>query len=186
MQGLMSALRFMTVLPLGKSGTFHPDRMAANFPVVGLVIGLLLVGFDRIVSGLWPKPVAALLDVIFLIFVTGAFHLDGLGDAADGLLGHRSKERALEIMKDSRVGAMGLIAIFCGLSMKWGGIMSLEEDRQIFLIIVPAYARGAQIFGIRFLQYGRPGGGTGHALFGSTLKPAAFLGLLVPFALCCS
>ncbi len=51
-------------------------------------------------------------------------HLDGLGNAADGMLGHRSREKALEIMKDSRIGAMGLMAVFCCLLIKWAGIQS--------------------------------------------------------------
>jgi adenosylcobinamide-GDP ribazoletransferase len=174
----------MTILPVGRSAEFHPERMALFFPVVGLILGFLLAVFDYLASGLWPRSAVAVLDVVLLIVVTGAFHLDGLGDAADGLLGPRSREKALAIMKDSRIGAMGLIAVVCGLATKWAGISSLETDRYLLLIIVPAYARGAQIFGIRYLPYGRPSG-TGHALFGSTVKPADFVGMLVPVALSC-
>ena len=183
MRGLISATRFMTILPLRKPDVFDSKGMAQFFPVVGIIAGALVAAFDFAVSGLWPKPVVALLDVILLVVVTGAFHVDGLGDAADGLLGHRPKEKALAIMKDSRIGAMGLVAIVCGLSIKWAGIASLNTHRHLLLIIIPAYARGGQLFGIRFLQYGRPDGGTGHALFDSTLKLSAFWGLLIPVAL---
>jgi len=183
MRGLISAIRFMTILPLGKSDIFDPKEMAQFFPMVGIIVGVLAAAFDKAVSDLWSKPVVSLLDVIFLLVVTGAFHVDGLGDAADGLLGLRTREKALAIMKDSRIGAMGLVAIVCGLSIKWAGIASLEADRHLLLIIVPAYARGAQLFGIRFLDYGRPDGGTGSGLFGSTLKLSAFWGLLIPVAL---
>jgi adenosylcobinamide-GDP ribazoletransferase len=183
MTGFISAVRFMTILPLGKSDTFDPKEMVQFFPILGLLVGVLVSVFDAAVSGLWSRPVVALLDVIVLIVVTGAFHLDGLGDTADGLLGLRPREKALAIMKDSRIGAMGLVAIVCGLSIKWAGISSLDAHRHLLLAIVPAYARGGQLFGIRFLKYGRPDGGTGHALFGNTLELSAFWGLLVPVAL---
>jgi adenosylcobinamide-GDP ribazoletransferase len=71
------------------------------------------------------------------------------------------------------------------LAIKWGGIMSLDDHRTLMLIVVPAYARGAQIFGILFLPYGRPDGGTGHALFGSSPRLASFAGLVIPVALSC-
>jgi len=180
MKSLIAAIQFLTILPLGKPGTFDPKRMVPFFPVVGIILGILVSAFDQAVLRLWPGPVAAMLDVVFLVVVTGAFHLDGLGDTADGLLGHRPKEKALSIMKDSRIGVMGLVAIVSGLSMKWGGIMGLDAHRSLLLVIIPAYARGGMIFGIRFLEYGRPDGGTGHALFGTTLKLWNFWGLLIP------
>jgi adenosylcobinamide-GDP ribazoletransferase len=183
MQGLISAIRFITILPLGNPNTFDPVRMVPLFPVVGIILGVLLSAFDWVVLRLWSQPVAALLDVVFLVVVTGAFHLDGLGDTADGLLGHRSRDRALAIMKDSRIGVMGLVAILCGLSTKWGGIMTLDAHRHLLLIVVPAYARAGQLLGIRFLKYGRPDGGTGQALFRTSLPPTAFWGLLIPVAL---
>lgn len=183
MTGLISAIRFLTLLPIGKCNTYDPERMVPFFPVVGIILGVLLAAFDWCMLRLWPQNIASLLDVVFLTLVTGAFHLDGLGDTADGLLGHRSRERALAVMKDSRIGAMGLIAVVCGLLVKWGGIMGLDDHRHLLLIIIPAYARAGQVLGIRFLKYGRPDGGTGHALFGNSLTAADFWGLLFPLVL---
>jgi adenosylcobinamide-GDP ribazoletransferase len=127
--------------------------------------------------------VASLLDILFLAVLTGAFHLDGLGDAADGLLGQRPKEKALTIMKDSRLGTMGLVAIVFGLALKWAGIAGLDANRTLLLIIVPAYARGGMLFGMRFLEYGRPDGGTGLDFFKNRLEWTAFWGLTAPVAL---
>ncbi len=183
MKNLIAAIQFLTILPMGKPGPFNPKGMVPYFPVVGLILGGMLAVFDIAVMHLWAGIVAALLDVFFLLVLTGAFHLDGLGDAADGLLGHRSRERALDIMKDSRIGVMGLVAILCVLSVKWGGILSLDSNRSLILLIVPAYARGSMLFGMKFLNYGRPDGGTGHPFFGHTVTPYAFLGMLVPFFL---
>ncbi|MDM8555479.1 adenosylcobinamide-GDP ribazoletransferase [Desulfococcaceae bacterium HSG7] len=180
---IKAAFQFITILPVGKPADFQPLRMIPYFPIVGLILGMMTALFDLTVSQLWPPGVAALLDVIFLIIITGAFHLDGLGDAADGLYGQRSFEKALAIMKDSRLGAMGLVAIICGLSVKWAGIAELDSHRSLWLIIIPAYSRGSMLFGLRFLPYGRPDGGTGMDFFDSPLPLRAFSGLLIPLIL---
>ena len=183
MKGFIGAIQFITILSVGKSAPFDPQKMVPFFPIVGLLLGVAVAFFDQMAMRLWNPSVVALLDVVLLIILTGAFHLDGLGDAADGLLGQRSKEDALAIMKDSRMGAMGLVAVICGLALKWGGIAGLDIHRSLLLIIVPAYARAGMIFGIRFLDYGRPGGGTGLDFFKENIKIIAFWGLIIPVAL---
>lgn len=180
MRHFISAIQFITILPAGKPGPFDPPKMMPFFPLVGLLLGVLVAGIDRLAAIFWNEPVVALLDVIFLAMVTGAFHLDGLGDTADGLLGQRTRDKALIIMKDSRIGAMGLVAVVFGLALKWGGIAGLEVNRSLLLILIPAYARSGVLFGIRFLEYGRPDGGTGLEFFKEPLKPAAFWGLILP------
>ncbi len=178
----MSALQFITILPLGKGKSFDPPKMVPYFPLVGILLGLLVAVFDTIVVRFWAPPVAALLDIILLAVLTAAFHLDGLGDTADGLLGQRSTDKALEIMKDSRIGTMGLVAILFGLALKWGGIAGLDSHRSIFLIVIPAYARAGILFGMRFLPYGRPNG-TGKPFFKTQLAPIHFWGLIFPVGL---
>ena len=180
MKRLIAALQFLTIIPLGKSAIYDPKGMVPFFPVVGIIIGGLLSVFDYIALKFWPEPVTAILDVVFLVVITAAFHLDGLGDTADGVFGHRSRETALTIMKDSRIGVMGLVAIVCTLAVKWGGIMHLNEHRMLLLVLVPAYSRSAMIFGIRFLEYGRPESGTGYDLFDGPTKLPAFQWLLIP------
>jgi adenosylcobinamide-GDP ribazoletransferase len=180
MRYFIAATQFITILPLGKAETFDPPKMIPYFPIVGILLGILVVLFDQVVSSLWSIPVASLLDVIFMAILTGAFHLDGLGDSADGLLGQRSKEKAFTIMKDSRLGTMGLVAIVFGLALKWAGITGLDANRVLLLVIVPAYARAGMLFGMRFLEYGRPDGGTGVDFFKSKLKWTAFWGLTAP------
>jgi adenosylcobinamide-GDP ribazoletransferase len=183
MKRLISAIEFLTILPMGKPPVYEPRGMVPFFPVVGMILGTLVSIFDQVALRLWPAPVAAVLDVVFLAVLTGAFHLDGLGDTADGLLGHRSREKALVVMKDSRIGVMGLVAIVCGLTIKWGGILNLSAHRSLLLVLIPAYARGSMLFGIRMLPYGRPEGGLGRAIAGDTLHIYAFWGFLIPIAL---
>lgn len=182
---LRSALVFITILPAGRHVAYSPMGMIRFFPVVGLIIGALLVLWDLGVSQLWASPVAALLDLIFLVVITGAFHVDGLGDTADGIFSHRSRERALEIMKDSRIGMMGLVAVGCVLALKLAGIWSLKSTGTPFqtlglLFIVPAYSRAAMIVGIKFFNYGRTGTGTGKDLFERPLLWKDFAYCLIP------
>lgn len=184
---LISAIQFITILPVGKKIIYSPLGMIKYFPVVGLILGAMLCMFDQIAVLLWPKPVVAMLDVVFLIIVTGAFHLDGVGDAADGLLGHRDRDKVLHIMKDSTIGVMAFAAISCCLALKWGGIASLFEipdiKRVILLFIIPAYSRGSMIFGLKFLKYGRSKG-TGHDLFKDDTFPISnFSFLALPIVL---
>lgn len=183
-----ACLAFITVLPAGKKPPYSPVGMVRFFPVVGMVVGVLLVMVDTVVSGLWAPPVAALADLVFLVGVTGAFHLDGLGDTADGMFSHRGRDRALEIMKDSRTGMMGVLAVVLGLFLKLAGIWSVKTTGSGFqtagiLLVVPAYARASMIFGIRFLNYGRRDKGTGKDLFNRPMGLPDFMFCLIPLGL---
>jgi len=182
MRNLISALQFITILPLGKAEAFEPPKMIPYFPLVGILLGLLVALFDTLVAGFWTPQVVALLDVLLLAVLTGAFHLDGLADTADGLFSPRTRDQALEIMKDSRIGVMGLVAILFGLALKWGGIANLDAHRTILLIMIPAYARAGILFGMRYLPYGRPDG-TGRPFFKEKLSIKSFWGLILPVGL---
>ena len=127
MKPLIAAIQFLTVLPLGARGTYEPRAMIGWFPIVGLLLGCVLAGFDAAAARLWTPPAAAVLDVLLLILLTGALHLDGVGDTADGLYGRRPAEKALQIMKDSRIGAMALVTVVAVLALKWAGLAGLDK-----------------------------------------------------------
>ncbi len=177
---LRSAIGFLTLLPVGDTGPFSARSTPPLFPVAGLFIGLLVAGFDWIARSLFPVSAASLLDVILLAIITGGLHLDGLADTADGLYGNRPREKALAIMKDSRVGAMGLIAVWCALSIKWAGIAGIGPHRTLGLIVIPALSRGAMLAGFYFLPYGRPEGGTGAAFYETPFTRSVFVWLAAP------
>ena len=171
MKDVLSALRFFTILPLGAGdGEFAPRRLVTSLPTAGLIIGLMTAGFDFLAMQLWPAPAVAVLDVVFLAIVSGGLHLDGLADTVDGLYGGKTRERALEIMKDSRTGAIGVVAVVCCLLAKWAGIFSLDQSRFVLLMLVPAYARAGVLFGFMYLGYGRQGEGTARAFFDESIS----------------
>jgi len=134
------AVGFLTVLPVGPGASFRPERMSGFFPVVGLLLGLIVAGVDILARFLWPDPLAALVVVLAWIVLTGALHVDGLADAGDGLFSHRSREQILAIMKDSRVGVMGVVCLAGILGLKWGGLWALPQERFLALILIPAYS----------------------------------------------
>ena len=145
--------------------------------MAGLLIGLFLLAVDTMALKFWSTTTCAVIDVAFMAWITGGLHLDGLADTGDGLYGRRPVEKALLIMKDSRIGAIGMILAVCCLGLKWAGLNSLAENRSWLLVLIPAYARSGVLFGMRLLPYGRPQGGTGHRFFDTPLTPMDFWGL---------
>ena len=111
----LNALRFMTIVPVPSSdAAIAPDwlsRCAKYFPVVGIGIGLVSAVVLLLADRIWGPVVASLLAVAASIIVTGALHEDGLADTADGLGGGSSVEKRLAIMKDSRIGTYGTLAL---------------------------------------------------------------------------
>lgn len=116
------AVRFFTRLPVpawvGHSAE-HLNRSARYFPAVGLLVGGIGALVYLAAALAWPKAIAVLLAMAATIHVTGAFHEDGLSDTVDGLGGGWEKLRILEIMKDSRVGSYGVVAIVLALLGKF-------------------------------------------------------------------
>ncbi|PIE73736.1 MAG: adenosylcobinamide-GDP ribazoletransferase [Deltaproteobacteria bacterium] len=169
MRGLKNAMAFLTTLPITGAGSVN-HAMLPWFPVVGLFIGLFWAGCDALFALFFPLPVRAVLDLLVLILITGGLHLDGLADAADGIMAHRGRERALEIMRDSRLGTWGAIALFSILMLNLAALSTLvtQDHAWRFFLLAPAYGRLAMLFGLRALPYGRPEGGMASHLFGHT------------------
>jgi adenosylcobinamide-GDP ribazoletransferase len=174
--GWISAIQFLTIIPLG-NGAFNARAALPYFPICGLGIGCVVLFVDWAAGWFWPPAAVALCDVLTLIVISGSLHLDGLADTGDGLYGHRSPTKILTIMKDSRIGAMGLVAVLCCLSAKWIGLSSIDINKGLWLLLVPAYARGAVPIAIKVMPYGRPDGGTGHDFFDAPLRAMDFWAL---------
>lgn len=174
--GFCSSIQFLTIMPCGGRHRFDARSALPFFPICGLFIGAILAGIHALFSLWWPESIVAMSEVLGLVLLTGALHLDGLADSADGLYGDRPPDKALAIMKDSRIGAMGTVAIVCCLSAKWAGASHLAANPRLWLLLIPAYARSSVLFGIKFLPYGRPEGGTGHAFCQTPLRLKDFWG----------
>lgn len=123
-----AALRFFTRLPVPGWVGHSEDQLnhaARWFPAVGWIVGAIGALVTIAALHIWPPPIAVLLGIAVTIVVTGAFHEDGLSDTLDGLGGGWTRERALTIMKDSRIGNYGAIGIVLALLTKFAALTEL-------------------------------------------------------------
>jgi adenosylcobinamide-GDP ribazoletransferase len=123
----LAAVMFLTRLPVGRFHQFREEDLATStlyFPVVGALIGLA-GGLALLASAVMPSFVAVLISMLVTICLTGGLHEDGLADSADGLIGGLDLPRRLEIMKDSRIGTYGALALWFSLTAKLVLVQSL-------------------------------------------------------------
>jgi adenosylcobinamide-GDP ribazoletransferase len=133
------ALQFFTRLPIPAWVGFEAawlQHASRYFPLVGVVVAAIAAGVYYAAALVLPAPVAAVLSTAASIYMTGAFHEDGFADTCDGLGGGMTKERALEIMKDSRVGAYGAIGIVCMLATKLSALAMLPPHVAVAALFV--------------------------------------------------
>lgn len=177
--GLISAIRFLTVIPLPfrKNAPFAPQAAVPFFPVAGLGVGLILALLDWFFGWCFSHVPAAALDVAVLVGLTGALHIDGLADSGDGLFSHKPARKALEIMRDSRVGAMGMATVTVVLLIKFAALTNITHHRFLLLLLVPALARTGLVFAMLRLPYLRKEDGLAGAFFVSS-PPGLFMVIL--------
>ena len=117
-QDMALAMQFMTRLPIRSKG-LDPARLSrasAWFPVVGLLVGgVAALAYMLLVAQL-TRPLAALIAVLVMVMITGGLHEDGLADCADAFGGGWTREDKLRILKDSRIGSFGAIALILSLT----------------------------------------------------------------------
>lgn len=184
MRPFLAALSVLSVLPLGKFTATGEDlkRAMPFFPVAGLLFGALGWGVASLLLFRAPPAITAVLCAVLPEVLTKGFHLDGLADTADGFLSGRSRERKLEIMRDSRIGSMGVAAIFALLGLKAAACLSLPPE------LLPAAfglsllaGRCGLLFHIATSHYARPEG-LGGIWFQVNPYPALVPATLLPVA----
>lgn len=152
----------VTSLPVNRpqTGANCAEGLSKYLPAVGLLIGALLVAAAQTLSALAVShSVAAILLVVFWLALSGGIHFDGLMDTADGIFSHRSPEKMLEIMRDSRVGNFGVMTAMVALTIKVAGLLSITGSLTICaLLLVPAWARWCETFAIGKFKYAREEG----------------------------
>jgi adenosylcobinamide-GDP ribazoletransferase len=180
------ATQFLTRLPVPRVG-FDRDslaRAAKFFPVVGLVIGLGASSLQRIAAPHLSRPLVALLVLIFLVVVTGGLHEDGLADTADGFGGGWDREQVLTIMRDSRIGSFGALALMLSVLARFLLLSSLPVNRlTAFIVSAHVLCRWTTLPLSYFLPPARESDGQG-ARIAQKISPASLLaGTLLSFAI---
>lgn len=168
-----AAFQFLTRLPVNVRLSYTDDlfrRSTVYYPLVGLVVGGLLALAAWPLAMVLPSMPASVLLTGMWVALTGALHVDGLMDTADGLLSHRPREKMLEIMKDSRVGAMGVIAGALLLLFKASLLASLLEGwtaegavlaPAAAVMLAPVWGRWFVVWAIASWPNARAGSGLG-------------------------
>jgi adenosylcobinamide-GDP ribazoletransferase len=153
-------------------------------PVIGLLIGGILAGAGFLLSLVFPAYTAAALVIILYIIITGGLHLDGLGDTFDGLFSNRSRERILEIMRDSRVGTNAVLAIVSVLLLNITLLGSFDKAYFIkVLLLMPVAGRIGSLVGSGLSTYARSGEGLGKSFIDCCGIREVLIGLIPYFAI---
>lgn len=165
MRKLLLAITFLTRLPFPVPKNVRREEIGSStpfFPLVGLLIGAILVLVDYITSHFWHPFVVNVVIIISLITLTGGIHLDGLMDTCDGIFSGKDRERILEIMRDSHVGAFGVLGAICIISLKLAFLSSIsDEERLASLLIFPMMGRWGMVYALTNFPYARTTSGLG-------------------------
>lgn len=189
------ALGFFTRIPVPNFADFHEEELnhsAKYFPLIGIIVGLVGAFFFYLASFIFPQVMAVLISMAATIYLTGAFHEDGLADSADGIGGGWQREQILTIMQDSRLGTYGAVALFLMLFAKFQTLNLLPTTFiPLLLIAGHALSRLSAVWVMATLQYVKSTGkakplatqiSAGHLLLANIVGLLPFLvimGLLI-------
>ena len=159
-RSLRAAVSFLTVLPVANADGSPGARLGrAYFPAVGALIGLVAAIALVLTEAATTPLLGAAAAVAVLAMLTGAIHLDGLADSADGLLGRGDAARRLEVMRDPRLGSYGVAAIVVLLLLEVATLSSMAPVRAgVALVVAGAMSRLATLAVIGFVPYVRTSG----------------------------
>ncbi|AWB29552.1 adenosylcobinamide-GDP ribazoletransferase [Clostridium botulinum] len=179
-------IQFFTRIPVNKDlqcEKVNFRRGAFFLPVVASIIGgiefLVYLGLKNFL----PPNVIIVLLLLFTAMITGSLHMDGLADTCDGFFSLRDKERIIEIMKDSRMGAFGTIAMIINLLLKYQLLYSLVlKDCSIAIILAPVIGRISILF-LCLSKRTAKKNGSGNIFIGNMSKPIIFLITIIALAM---
>ncbi len=157
--GFWAALQFLTILPtpLRHEVTAKTSGQSlTHFPLVGLILGAILLGLHYGLTLILPPPVVNALLIIALVILTGAHHLDGFIDTCDGVIAGKSKKERLAIMSDSKVGAFGIVGAILLLLLKYASLSSAPILPS--LLLMPTLSRWTMVGIIFTFPYAKSSG----------------------------
>jgi adenosylcobinamide-GDP ribazoletransferase len=168
--------------------TFDPRWLhdsARHFPLVGAIVGAFGAAVLLAAAQVWSPVLAVLLAMAATVWLTGGFHEDGLADTCDGLGGAVSRERALAIMKDSRLGSYGALGLVLTLALKAAALTLLASQAPLLaaaaLVLAHGLSRGAAVALLALLPYG---GDIEHAKAKPMAQQISRSGLALALAVC--
>lgn len=186
--GFWAALQFSTIFPTPLKHEVSAETYGQSlpyFPLVGLILGAILLGLYYGLSFILPPTVITALLIIALVILTGSHHLDGFIDTCDGIFAGKSKKERLAIMSDTRVGAFGIVGVVLLLLLKYASLLSVSRMLPA-LLLMPALSRWTMVSMIFTYPYAKKSGMGLSFKQGATwqrLAVATSIALLVAVAL---
>lgn len=161
-KNFITALQFLTIFTLRRNQAVEENDLAKSmvyFPIVGFLIGFILVKADQALMWLLPDTISNIFLLILSVIITRALHIDGLADTVDGITGGRDPRSRLAIMRDSRIGTAGVLAVVFLLLVKYASLNSLFNDtKTAALLTAPVFGRWSQMLMTFKAEYGREQG----------------------------
>ena len=184
---IRAAAGFLTILPVMPISPARDETVAASlkwFPAIGFALGAMICVIDFLLGRWFGSFIRSLLTIAIVTAITGAVHLDGLADTADALGAGRDRARALTILRDSRIGSFGAIALFFALALKIVTLASIAAPRRyVALYFALGLSRWAMIAVAQRLDYLRAEGAGSALLTSERNSPLPFATLITAVAL---
>lgn len=175
MRTFLAAVSFLTVVRV-PAQTIPPGRAAIFFPLVGAMLGAAGAGIFIAANLVLPASLAALIAVTFWTLISGVLHEDGLADVADAMRAGRTREKMLAILKDSRIGTYGAVAIVLSIAARWQALQHIPAPRILEVCIVAQTVPRAAMVALAWLS--RPSGeGLGLAFSSSLTTTGALIAI---------
>jgi adenosylcobinamide-GDP ribazoletransferase len=174
-------IQFLTRIPVNVSLPCEKDnfrRASIFFPVIGLVVGGIQWGVYKLLINIIPIDAVIIIILIVGVIVTGAIHIDGLGDTCDGFFAFKGSDRIIEIMKDSRIGTYACIAMVMDLLLKYTLFSFIVPKFSVAIIAAPMISRCSVLF-LGFKGKTAKSTGTGNFFIGNVGIAQFIIGLVI-------
>lgn len=177
MKSLLLMITFFTRFPVSYPYDYDERDFIKGIkflPIIGLIIGIFMYA-PTLIEGYIHRPILIVFIWAIYLIITGGLHIDGLADTFDGIFSYRNREDMLKIMKDSRIGAFGVISIL------WLLLLNLSLSFYIpnkFLILAPIVGRSSALFSASISAYARKEGGMGGAFIESCGIKEGLIGIV--------
>jgi adenosylcobinamide-GDP ribazoletransferase len=185
--GFLAALQFLTRLPVPARSEYRPDNLAKSapfFPLIGLLVASGGLGVRFVLARHLSRSVTVVFILIYLVLITGALHEDALGDSADGFGGGWNKDQVLAIMRDSRIGSYGAIAISLSLLARFVLLGELAPEKFAgYFIAAQVLGRWTALPLSFFLPSARAESGQGRLVAGKISWISLIVGTLLAAAI---
>lgn len=180
---LILMLQFFTRIPIKLRLSSDNEDFGKGLvfaPFVGFLIGVLLAAAAYGLLFIFPRTIVASIALVLYIVITGGLHLDGLGDTFDGIFSNRSKERILEIMRDSRVGTNAVLAVISVLLLNFVSLSQVNDAYFLrIILLMPMAGRVGSLVSAAVSTYARSGEGLGKSFIDYCGKKELLWGLVI-------